>query len=220
MGFATGGSGMMNFLNAPFIHRLLAAILCLTLLLPFTVAAEDRLPIFDCHLHYSDDAWSSYPTGDVIARIRAAGVTGILASSSPDDGTVKLLEAAPELVVPELRPYRNGVSSATWHDDPATPDYLRAQLGQRRYAGIGEFHLHAAADARTKTVRDAVALAVERGIHLHVHADAPAVLALLEINPEVRILWAHAGMVTPPDQIRAVMAAHSNVSAELSFRES
>jgi hypothetical protein len=188
-------------------------------LTPSTGTTEERLPIFDCHLHYSADAWEAFPSDDVISRIRGAGVTGILASGTPDDGALRLLEAAPDLVVPELRPYRDGVSSATWHNDPATPKYLRARLARRRYAGIGEFHLHAAEDALTPTVRDAVALAVERGIHLHVHADAPAVLALLGINPEVRILWAHAGMVTPPDQIRAVMAAHPGVSAELSYRE-
>lgn len=193
--------------------------LFLLILAPPAGMAEERLPIFDSHLHYSDDAWEAFPTEDAIARIRAAGVIGILASSSPDDGTVKLLEAAPDLVVPELRPYRDGVSSATWHDDPATPKYLRARLEQRRYVGIGEFHLHAAEDARTPTVRDAAALAVARGIHLHVHAGAGPVLVLLKINPEVRILWAHAGMVTPPDQIRAVMAAHPGVSAELSYRE-
>jgi hypothetical protein len=221
MGFALGGSGMMILIGDTFIRHVRAIIISILSLtfLPFVATAEDRLPIFDCHLHYSDDAWSSYPSDDVIARIRAAGVIRILASSSPDDGTVKLLEAAPDLVVPELRPYRNAVSSATWHDDAGTPAYLRERLGQRRYVGIGEFHLHATADARTTTVRDAVALAVERDIHLHVHADAPAILAFLEINPKVRILWAHAGMVTPTDQIRAVMGAQPNVSAELSFRE-
>lgn len=181
--------------------------------------AEDRLPIFDCHLHYSEDAWSSFPPNEVISTIHAAGVTGILASSSPDDGTVKLLESAPDLVVPELRPYRDGVSSATWHADADTPAYLRERLGQRRYVGIGEFHLHAVEDARSTTVRDAVALAEEHDIHLHVHADAPVIRALLRINPDLRILWAHAGMVTPLDQIRAIMQAHPNVSAELSYRE-
>jgi hypothetical protein len=189
-------------------------------LLPLaTASAEDRLPIFDCHLHYSEDAWASFPAEEVISTIRAAGVIGILASSSPDDGTVRLLEAAPDLVTPELRPYRAGVSSATWHGDAETPAYLRERLAQRAYVGIGEFHLHAVEDARSATVRDAVALAVERDILLHVHADAPEIRTLLKINPEVRILWAHAGMVTPPDQIRAVMQAHPNVSAELSYRE-
>jgi hypothetical protein len=195
------------------------SILCL-FLLPFASAdSEPPLPIFDCHLHYSEDAWSSFPPNEVISTIRAAGIIGILASSSPDDGTVKLLERAPDLVVPELRPYRNGVSSATWHADADTPAYLRERLAQRRYIGIGEFHLHTVEDARSATVRDAVALAVEHDIHLHVHADAPVIRALLQINPDSLILWAQAGMVTPPDQIRAVMQSYPNVSAELSYPE-
>lgn len=195
------------------------AALALSPLAPQPTSAAERLPIFDCHLHYSADAWEQFPVKDVEKRIREAGVIGILASGTPDDGTVRLLEAAPDLVVPELRPYRDGVSSATWHDDPATPKYLRARLDQRRYVGIGEFHLHAVADANTPTVRDAVALAVERRILLHVHADAPVIVALLKIHPRVRILWAHAGMVTPVDQIRGVMSANPGVLAELSYRE-
>lgn len=209
----------LSFLRAIRGLVQMLGVLAITLLPNAPANAETPLPIFDCHLHYSEDAWNSFPPEEVISTIRAAGVIGILASSSPDDGTVRLLEVAPDLVTPELRPYRNGVSSATWHNDGDTPRYLRERLGQRRYVGIGEFHLHAVEDARSATVRDAVALAVERDIHLHVHADAPVIRTLLKINPKVRILWAHAGMVTPPDQIRAVMQAHPNVSAELSYRE-
>jgi hypothetical protein len=205
------------FIQSKLIRATFAAILMV--LTPSIGIAADRLPIFDCHLHYSDDAWKPFPTADVIARIRDAGVTGILASGTPDDGALKLLDAAPDLVTPELRPYRNGVSSATWHDDPETPAYLRERLGKRRYVGIGEFHLHAEEDARTSTVRDAAALAVARNILLHVHADAPVIRTLLEIEPSVRILWAHAGMITPPDQIRSVMSDHPRVTAELSYRE-
>lgn len=181
--------------------------------------AAERLPIFDSHLHYGDDAWNDYPADDIVARMKAAGVIGALVSSTPDDGTLKLLAAYPDAVVPELRPYRDGVSSATWHDDAATSGYLEVRLGQRRYAGIGEFHLTAASDVDSATVRRAIALAVERGIHLHVHADAPAIEALLKVNPAVRILWAHAGMVTPLEMVRQVMGNYSGVVAELSYRE-
>lgn len=54
-------------------------ILAVAALPPFAPAhAEDRLPIFDCHLHYSEDAWASFPAEDAISTIRAAGVIGIL----------------------------------------------------------------------------------------------------------------------------------------------
>ena len=187
--------------------------------LALPAAAAERLPIFDGHMHYSNDAWRDFSPTDVVTRMNAAGVVGALVSSTPDDGTLKLLARFPDIVVPELRPYRDGVSSSNWHEDSATPGYLKTRLGQRRYVGIGEFHLNAVSDIARDTVQQVVAAAVARGIHLHVHADAPVVEALLEVNPEVRILWAHAGMVTPPEIIRRVMDRHPGVAADLAYRE-
>ena len=79
-------------------------------------AAE--LPIVDAHIHYSHDAWSLTSPKEAVAILRKAGLKKALVSSSPNEGTQKLLAEAPDLVVPGLRPYRTRGEPSTWMKDP------------------------------------------------------------------------------------------------------
>lgn len=183
------------------------------------LAAEKRLPIFDAHVHYSRDAWSLVPPEGVRDKLAAAHVPRALVSSSPDDGTLTLHRLDPGRFLPVLRPYRGEIGPSNWFNDPATPGYLETRLARREYHGIGEFHLFSTAAARTPVVRKVAAMAARRGIFLHVHADAEPVEALFEGTPGLKILWAHAGMVTPPARVRRMMERHRNLWAEVSFRD-
>ena len=102
----------------------IAAALLLGLVASGGAAQGSRLPLFDAHLHYNDDAQAPYPVADVLARFRDAGVTTILATSRPNDGTKALLVGAARAgagaprVVPFIRPYRNLADRGTWFNDP------------------------------------------------------------------------------------------------------
>ncbi|HYN13753.1 MAG TPA: hypothetical protein VET51_14025, partial [Burkholderiales bacterium] len=108
-----------------------------------TAKAQD-LPIFDAHMHYSHDAWDVVPVQEVIAILRKAGVKRALVSSAGDDGQQRLYAAAPELIIPELRPYRSRSDVGTWFRDESVIAYLEQRLSRYRYAAIGEFHLYGA----------------------------------------------------------------------------
>src|SRR5437868_12242314 len=82
------------------------------------------LPIFDAHLHYSHDAWDLVPVPDVLAILRKAGVRRALVSSAGDDGQQRLYAAAPDLIIPELRPYRSRADVGTWARDETVVPYL------------------------------------------------------------------------------------------------
>jgi Amidohydrolase len=198
---------------------LLALLLLPVLLRPVAAPAAEPLPIFDAHAHYSQDCWAAYPTEVVISKLAAAGVLRALVSSSPDEGTLALYRADPQRFVPELRPYRGRIGSGNWTGDAETPAYLRGRLGLAPYVGLGEFHLFDAASARLPTVRQVAALAVQHGLLLHIHSDAAPVQAILEYEPTARILWAHAGMTTPPEEVRAMVERHAKLWVELAFRE-
>ena len=82
-------------------------VLTVALMASFAGAAlPAELPIFDAHVHYSHDAWDVVPPKEAVALLRKAGVKRALVSSSDDEGTQKLLAEAPDIIVPELRPYR------------------------------------------------------------------------------------------------------------------
>jgi len=200
------------------IERLLrAAVIGLCLVHGPAVAHAAELPIFDAHIHYSHTTWDAVPPEEAIALLRRAGVRRALVSSSDDDGTQKLFAEAPELVIPELRPYRTVEDMATWTRDQGVITYVEERLGRHRYVAIGEFHLHGD-DADRPVVRRMVDVARKHGLFLHVHSGADSIERLFRYDPIARILWAHAGF-EPPETVQDMLRRHANLWCELSFRE-
>ncbi len=193
-----------------------AALALLACLAAPLAHAQAPLPIFDAHIHYSHDAWDVVPTADVIALMRKAGLKLALVSSSDDEGTQKLYAAAPELIVPSLRPYRSRGELSTWVRDETVIAHLERRLARYRYAAIGEFHLYGA-DADLPVPRRMVQLAKQHGLILHAHSDADAVERLFRQDPDAKILWAHSGFDRPA-RVREMMRRHRNLYADLAFR--
>ena len=184
-------------------------------LAPGAVRAAD-LPLFDAHIHYSHDAWDLVPPKQAVSILRQAGLRGALVSSSDDEGTQKLAAEAPDLIVPELRPYRSRGEIGSWMKDPSVVGYLEQRLATFRYVGIGEFHLYGA-DADLPVPRRMVALAKEYGLLLHAHSDVDCIDRLLLQWPEARILWAHSGF-DRPEAVQAVLRRHPRLWCDLAFR--
>ena len=180
------------------------------------VAGED-LPIFDAHIHYNREDWGLYSVDEALALLDQAGVRKAFVSSTPDDGTLMLLERAPERIVPNLRPYRTPADQGTFARDPSIVPYLEERLAERQYRGIGEFHL-LPGDAAQAVPADIAALAARRGLVLQVHADASVLEEFLALRPDVTVLWAHAGMSASPPVVLRVLDAHPNVWVELALR--
>lgn len=179
-------------------------------------APAAELPIFDAHIHYSHDAWDVVPPREAVALLRRAGVRRALVSSSDDEGTQKLLAEAPDLIVPELRPYRRRSDLGGWVRDDTVLTYLEERLRRHRYVAIGEFHLNGA-DADLPVVRRVVQLARQHRLMLHVHSDADAVERIFRQDPDARILWAHAGFESPA-RVRQMLGRYRTLWADLAFR--
>lgn len=186
-------------------------------LIAHRVSAEP-LPIFDTHVHYNENAWEAFPVPTVIAALQRAGVKRALVSSTPNAGTLTFHQAAPDLVVPELRPYHGDVRPANWFRHDSTPGYLSEQLDKGAYRGIGEFHLFTDDTATTDVMRRVTALAIERDVILHVHSDAPTLQALFGIEPGLRVLWAHAGFSETPAVVGEMLERYDRLWTEVSFR--
>ncbi len=190
---------------------------CVFLLVVPSWSAAQTLPLFDAHIHYNSDAWPHFSPQAVIRLLDEAGIERALVSSTPDEGTLRLFEAAPERIVPELRPYRTPADVATWHRDPSIVPYLEARLKRGVYKGIGEFHLHGA-QARSPIVQRVVELAAAGNLLLHAHSDPVAVEALFAMNPRIRVLWAHAGMDAAIEDVARLLEKHDTLWLEISYR--
>jgi hypothetical protein len=178
---------------------------------------QDDLAIVDTHLHYSRDGWDAYPVPVVLGLLDRGGIRRAFVSSSPDEGTVMLYEAAPDRIVPVLRPYRERGELGSWHQDKSVPPYLEGRLRRPIYKGIGEFHL-SGTDAGSAVVRQVVELARRHQLFLHCHCDPEAIDLLAGLASDLRVLWAHAGMSSEPDVVGPLLAKHRRLSVELALR--
>lgn len=176
-----------------------------------------ELPIFDAHIHYSQPDWEVYTPEQILAVLDTAGVRRALVSSTPDEGTLKLYAAAPQRIVPFLRPYRTRHDMGGWHSDTAVQTYIEERLTRGVYKGIGEFHL-AAAHVEAPVVRRCAELAVQHQLFLHAHVDDNTMERLLERYPNVRFLWAHAGMSASAATVERLLTRSSQLWVELSLR--
>ena len=190
----------------------LFCIICLT----NSAGAAEELPVADVHVHYSHDSVDLTPPERVIELMRQAKLKFALVSSSDDRGTQLLLQQAPELIIPGLRPYRRRGELNNWFKDPDALAYVEGLLQKNRYATIGEFHLYGS-DAELEIPQRLVQLADQHNLILHAHSDAGAVERLLASSDTVRVLWAHAGFDSPAT-IAKMLRKHDRLWADLAFR--
>lgn len=195
------------------------AILALGLLAA-NVQASDRLPLFDAHLHYNWEPKPYFTLDEVFKLFKDNGVTGILATSRPNDGTRALYEAPQKevWVVPFIRPYNIRADIQTWFNDPKIFELVQSEYQRGYYRGIGEFHLHGSDAAGTSWVKKTVDFAVEKNLYLHAHADEAALEKLYAHNPKAKVIWAHTGFSTSPEQVAAYLERYPDLWCELSYR--
>ena len=188
-----------------------------TALLPSVAAAVGApLPIFDAHIHFSHDAAERYSVAEAVAILRRAGLNRAMVSSSGDAGTRALHTAAPDLVLPSLRPYRRRGEISNWTNDPSVIDFLEDRLKRFRWVAIGEFHLYNE-QVEKAVSRRMIELAKQHNLLLHAHSDTGAIDRIFNRWPEARVLWAHAGF-DDPDIVGPMLEKHPNLWADLAFR--
>lgn len=177
------------------------------------------LPIFDAHIHYKEPAWDAYPVESIIELMDKTGVAMGLVSSTPDEGTIMLWEYAPNRIVPELRPYHGDAGSSNWAKAPNMDSYLETRLDAYPHEGIGEFHIHRLDYSDEPLFRKVIEMAKQRDIYLHVHSGNEPIRWLYSLDPDVKIIWAHAGLGEQASEVYSLMDDHPTLLADTSLRE-
>ncbi len=181
--------------------------------------AVNDLPLFDAHIHYKEPAWGPYPVEKVIRLMDQSGVAMGLVSSTPDEGTIKLWQYAPNRVVPELRPYHGGANSSNWSHAHGMGEYLEARLDAYPHQGIGEFHIRNRKMWDRSFFKSIINMAKERDIFLHIHSGAKPIRWIYGVDKDVKVIWAHAGLGEPPETVYKTMKRYPNLVADTSLRE-
>ncbi len=173
--------------------------------------------IVDVQVHYNREAWDRFRPRAIINTLDELNVINIVVSSTPNEGTFKLIEQGQGKVIPLFQPYRTRDDRDNWFQDPEIIAYMEKEIRNWSYRGIGEFHLYDG-QVDTPVVRRMVELASEYDLVLSAHSDPAAIRQLFELSPKLRVLWAHAGMTASPAVIGRMLDTYPNLRAELSHR--
>lgn len=174
-------------------------------------------PLFDAQVHYNEEAWSRISVRAIMNTAEELNVPWLLVGSIPNEGTWRLHQADPARVIPMLVPGFSRKDRETWHEDQKLLQYIEAELVARPYRGLGELFLFDA-QAETPVVRRVLELAAKKQLVLHARSDPEAIHKLFALQPSVRILWAHAGIFTPPEQVSQLLDRYPLLWIELSHR--
>ena len=207
-----------SFFSQHWLGRLLAFLsLPLVLLVVLFWPNKQKIPIVDMQMHYNQDAWGLYQPSTIAATLEELEVVMAAVASTPNEGTFKLLDQAPERIKPFFQPYRTAEDRDIWLNDPAVLELIEREARHWRYAGIGEIHLpdHI---PDTPALRRLLEIAQDRQLYLSVHARVEGIHQLFAIAPAQRVLWGHAGMTATPEVISEMLETYPTLVAELSHR--
>jgi hypothetical protein len=189
--------------------------LIFALLAPAPAAAQ--YPLFDAHIHYSRPDWDTYTPERILSILAKAGIRRALVGSTPVEGTLKLYDKAPAVIVPALRPYRTREDMSTWPRDAAIAAYVEERLKRGIYRAIGEAH-YAVSDVTAPTVKRLAEVAAQQKLFFWSHIDDATVEGMLKTYPGTRMLWAHAGMSAGAQRVGELVDRYPMLWVELALR--
>lgn len=174
-------------------------------------------PIIDVQMHYHRDAWHTFSPRSVIGVMKELNIPMAVVSSAPNEGTFRLLDEGFLSVAPSLTPYNSIEDRREWFADESVIDRLRKHLASGRFRGIGEVHIRDG-QVRGPVVEYLFNEAVKRDMVLLTHSDVNALRQIYRMKPQLRIIWAHAGMTAKTYTIEGMLIKHPNLYVEMSHR--
>lgn len=197
-------------------HPPLIPVLLLALM---SGAASAAPPVFDAHLHYRPAMLETFDIADVSRSLASNNVQSALIMA-PEGELIRRLQAGTQArIVPFLEMSRRLGRKMDWMYTEDLADRIATLLdaSEVQWRGLGEFHIQA--DDRFAPGFEALLdLAVARDLPVMIHGDPAVIDHAYAIQPEVRILWAHAGSYAYPPLVEDYLERHPRMDMDLSMR--
>jgi hypothetical protein len=183
--------------------------------------AREPPTLFDTHLHYNRPHADALPPEEIAAALERTGIARAVVSSRNPELLDALMQAAPGRIVPFLDVYASPAHKAGWMFEADLAERVRDDLdfglASGDWQGIGELHLFAG-ERHAVVFQQLVELAAARNLPVMIHGDPAVIDRAFELEPDLRILWAHAGTFPYPDLIRDYVTRYPQLLVDLSMR--
>ncbi len=206
--------------------KVLICSLLLTLQWPPAIAVADaeQPPFADIHVHFNWDQKEIISAAEVVQKLRRANIAFAVVASTPSRLALELKQAGGDLILPIFSPYTHHLGRNDWYRREDTLVQARAGLESGAYRGIGEVHFMGGFRPRAdnRVFAGLLELAREYDVPVLIHVDAGSddiFIGICSANPDLRLLFAHAGGNLYPAHIRRIVETCANVMVEFSARD-
>ena len=190
--------------------------------LPASVYANEKFA--DSHIHYNWDHRAETSVEEVVEILKQHHVGLTIIAGTPSPPALELREKTGDWVVPFFSPYIHELGKRDWYFDEQVVKKAEQGLKHGRYFGIGEVHFTAGFKPRTnnRIFLRLIELAKKYDVPMMIHSDSgneQTFLRLCSANPQVRIIFAHAGGNLDPAHIEKILEGCSNVWMDFAARD-
>jgi hypothetical protein len=193
---------------------------CVTL--SYAASAAERFA--DSHIHFNWDHRSETSVQQVVEILEQHNVGLTIVAGTPSPLALELREHGGDWIIPFFSPYIHETGKRDWYMDNKVVEQAKSGLDNGLYFGIGEIHFMNGFQPRTdnKIFLQLVELAGEYDVPMMIHIDSGNEQTFLKLclgNPDIRMIFAHAGGNLRPAHIEIILKQCPNVWVDFAARD-
>lgn len=194
----------------------LASLLLLLVWAPLVQASP--IKIWDTHLHYNAMDAQIFKPQTIVQKLEINQIEKAMVTSNPPMLVQQLKKASPDRILPLLGVYQGKTHKNNWLSDSKVPQRLKQHLQKAQWIGIGEIHLFAE-QRHNPIFKEVVLIARQHQLPLLIHSDPAVIDRTFLINPDAKVIWAHAGKYPYIPLLKDYLNRYPNLMIDLSVRE-
>jgi hypothetical protein len=178
----------------------------------------------DSHIHFNWDHREETSVQEVVDILKQHNVGLTIVASTPSELALELRAKGGEWIIPFFSPYIHELGKRDWHMNEQVVKNAENGLKNGHYFGIGEVHFMSGFRPTTNNAifQQLLRLAEQYNVPMLIHIDSgneQAFLKLCSTNPNVKMIFAHAGGNLRPSHIEKILLNCSNVWIDLAARD-
>jgi hypothetical protein len=178
----------------------------------------------DSHIHFNWDHREETSIEEVIDILKQHDVGLTIVASTPSTLALELREKGGDWVIPFFSPYIHENGKRDWYLDEQVVKNAEEGLKSGQYYGIGEVHFMNGFQPRTDNTifQKLLKLAEQYDVPMLIHIDSgneQTFLKLCSANPNIKIIFAHAGGNLRPSHIERILKQCDKVWIDFAARD-
>lgn len=209
-------------------HNMKSVCKYILIVLFLTIAVTNRAvasEIFaDSHIHYNWDHREETSVEEVVTILKQYNVGLTIVASTPSELALELREKGGDWIIPFFSPYIHELGKRDWYKDETVLSKAESGLKSGQYYGIGEVHFMNGFRPKTDNpiFLQLLKLAKKYDVPMLIHIDSSnekTFLSLCLANPDIKMIFAHAGGHLAPGHIEKILSQCDNAWIDFAARD-